>query len=368
MVRGDAHPNPHIKAFPAEPVDVQLEKIEKHGLAGCLYPTPELLKESRASCEENAPYTRELMEGSPQLTHKAFDLRSLEWYRNDPRFELYNDDIHGSISLKEGENFSGSKVARDNLKFLEFGFAYNKRMERAVAAFVRYLHYLTEEQQIEMKRYELSEYYDLHPDFYRTQIIGEFPEKISIYSAFFEEKVHINRMCELIGKPVLFRSEHSFPDRPSGFGILIRPTKKEFGDFALRLDQLLSDDINPKFFKGDVELNRYMIDGEGNKFTQQKGTIQLLEEWMESNFKTTEHEAVATIFMNVRAVRKARQKPAHMIEENEFDQKYVSEQRALIIKAFNSVQVLRMAIEKHPAARNYNKVPDYLREGKVWTR
>ena len=357
LVRGDGHPNPHIKAFPAEPVNVQLEKIEKDGVAGCLYPAPEILKEWCARCEEKAPYTRELMEGSPQLIHKAFDLRSLEWYRNDPRFDFYNDDIHGRITLKEGKNFSGSKVARDNLKFFEFGFAYNSKMERSVAAFLRYLHDLPKEQQIEMKRHELSEYYDLHPDFYRTQIIGEFPERISIYNAFLEEKVHINQMCKLIGKPVLFRSEHGFHNRPLEFGILIRPTKKEFGDFALRLDQLLSDDINQKFFRGDVE---------GNKFTQQKGTIQLLEEWMESNFKTTDHEAVAKIFINMRAVRKARQKPAHMIEENDFDQKYVFEQRELIIKAFYSVRMLRMAFEKYPLARNY-EVPDYLREGKVWT-
>ena len=366
LVRGDGHPNPHIKAFPAEPVNVQLEKIEEDGLAGCIYPTPELLKEWCASCEENAPYTRELMEGVPQLIHRAFDLRSLEWYRNDPRFEFYNDDIHGCISLKEGKHISGSAVARDSLNFFKFGFAYNDKMERAIATFVRYLHDLPEEQQIEMKRDELSENYYLHPDFYRTQIIGEFPERISIYNAFLEEKTHINKMCKLIGKPNLFRSEHSFHDRPLEFGILIRPTKKEFGDFTLRLDQLLSDDINPKFFKGSIELNQYMTDAKGKKFTQQKGTILLLEEWIKSSFKTSETEAVGTILANIRAVRTARQKPAHKIEKNEFNQKYVVEQRELIIKAFVAVRMLRMVIENHRLARNY-KIPDYLREGKVWT-
>jgi hypothetical protein len=43
LVRGDGHPNPHIKAFQAEPIDVQLKKIDEAGLAGCLYPTPQLL-------------------------------------------------------------------------------------------------------------------------------------------------------------------------------------------------------------------------------------------------------------------------------------------------------------------------------------
>ena len=56
-------------------------------------------------------------------------------------------------------------------------------------------------------------------------------------------------MCELIGKPKLFRTEHHDSKRPSGFGILIRPTKKAFRDFALQLDQLLSDDTNFKFLR-----------------------------------------------------------------------------------------------------------------------
>jgi hypothetical protein len=47
LVRGDEHPNSHIKALPADPVEVQLEKIDTSGLEGCLYPTPSLLKETQ---------------------------------------------------------------------------------------------------------------------------------------------------------------------------------------------------------------------------------------------------------------------------------------------------------------------------------
>jgi hypothetical protein len=102
LVRGDGHPNPHIKAFPAEPIKVQLEKIDEGGLAGCLYPTPQLLAEHDAGVGEVAPYTRALKEGAPQLSYRAFDLRALEWYRNDPRFDFDVDDIHGRILQKEG--------------------------------------------------------------------------------------------------------------------------------------------------------------------------------------------------------------------------------------------------------------------------
>lgn len=366
LVRGDGHPNPHIKAFEAEPIDVQLKKIDEAGLAGCLYPTPQLLAEHDAGAGEAAPYTRALKEGTPQLSYRAFDLRALEWYRNDPRFNFDVDDIHGRILQKEGTQVADRAVVRDGLEFFEFGFAYDDDMNRAIAAFIRYLHNLPEALQIEMEKQELNGSYELHPDFYRTQIIGDFPEKISIYDAFLQEKMQINRFCKQIGKPPLFRSEFDDLKRPHGFGILLRPTKKEFRDFALLLDQLLSDDLNRDFFKGDVELNRYLTDEDGNRVTQSKGTIQLLEEWIGAKLRPADPKPMEKMFANFRAVRKVRQKPAHKVEGNEFDQKYVAEQRELISNAFDAVHTLRMVLENHPAAQKH-EVPDYLREAKVWT-
>lgn len=366
LVRGDGHPNPHIKAFEAEPIDVQLRKIDEGGLVGCLYPTPQLLAEHDAGAGEVAPYSRALKEGAPQLSYRAFDLRALEWYRNDPRFSFDVDDIHGRILQKDGTQIADRAVVRDGLEFFEFGFAYDDDMHRAIAAFIRYLHDLPEALQIEMEKYELNGSYKLHPDFFRTQIMGDFPEKMSIYDAFLQEKLQINRFCKQMGKPPLFRSEFDDLKRPNGFGILLRPTKKEFRDFALLLDQLLSDDLNREFFKGDVELNRYLTDDDGNRVAQSKGTIQLLEDWIETKFRASDPKPMEKMFANVRAVRKERQKPAHKVEDNEFDQKYVVKQRELISIAFDAVHTLRMVLENHPDARKH-EVPDYLREAKVWT-
>ena len=332
LVRGDGHPNPHIKAFAAEPIDVQLQKIESCGLAGCLYPTPELLRERNTGAGETAPYTRALKEGAPQLDYRVFDLRALEWYRNDPRFDFDVDDIHGRILQKKDTQIADRAVVRDGLEFFEFGFAYDEEMHRAIAAFVRYLHDLPEAQQIEMQKHELRGSYKLHPDFFRTQIIGDFPERMSIYDAVLQEKIHINRMCKLIGKPPLFHTEYNDLKRPDGFGILLRPTKKEYRDFVLLLDQLLSDDLNRDFFRGDVELNRNLTDENGNRVTQPKGTIQLLEEWIQAKLRPLDPKPVEEMLSNFRAVRKERQKPAHKVEENEFDQKYVADQRELICK------------------------------------
>lgn len=366
LVRGDGHTNPHIKAFEAEPISVQLRKIDEAALAGCLYPTPKLLAEHGAGTSEAAPYTKALKEGAPQLSFRAFDLRVLEWYRNDPRFDFDVDDIHGRILQKDGTQIANRPVVQDGLEFFEFGFAYDRDMHRAIAAFIRYLHDLPEELQIQMAVHELNGSYNLHPDFVRTQILGHFPEGMSIYDAFLAEKKQINRFCMQIGKPPLFRTEFGELKRPDGFGILLRPTKKEFRDFALLLDQLLSDDLNRDFFKGDVSLNRNLTDEDGNPVIQSKGTIQLLEEWIAKRFRPADPEPMEQMFADFRSVRKVRQKPAHKVEDNEFDQKYVAEQRDLISNAYGAVHTLRMVLENHPAAQK-DEVPDYLREAKVWT-
>lgn len=365
LVRGDGHPNPHIKAFDPEPVETQLAKIDSGGLEGCLYPTPEVLLERGAGHGEEAPYTRELLQGAPQLSFRMFDLRVLEWYRNDPRFEFHVDDVHGRILQREGTQIGDRAVVRDGLEFLEFGFAYDNEMHRAVAAFVRYLHDLPSEQQLEMKKHEVAGDYKLHPDFFRTQIIGDFPERISIYDAFLQEKHHINNICELIGKPRLFRTEFEDYQRPRGFGILIRPTNREFRNFALQLDQLLSDDIDRNFFRGDIELNRRLRDESGAEVVQPKGTIQLLEEWVEARFRPAEPELMTEMFRNFRAVRRIRQRPAHQIEDDAFDQRYVAEQRDLISRGYGAVHTLRMVLENHPLARGY-EVPDHIRNALVW--
>jgi hypothetical protein len=365
LVRGDLHPNPHIKAFDAEPPKEQIEKIGRDGLAGCLYPSPESLVRRKIETHNLGPYTAALTLGSPQLSFRTFDLRALEWYRNDPRFELRSDDIHGTIVQRGGTEVAG-RHALDGLDFFEFGFAYNAELERAVAAFIRYLHDIPTRQQIALREFELEGAYQLHPDFYRTQIIGDWPERLSIYDAFLEEKKHINAICKLIAKPPLFRTEFSDGLRPQGFGILLRPTLKEYRDFALLLDQLLSDDIDKKFFESDVPTERLLKDEEGNTESHSVGTIKLLEAWLGKFFKPAEKGPMDEMFADFRAVRKERMKPAHKVQENVFDQQYVRLQRELINKGYSAVHTLRMVLENHPKACGYD-LPEHIRNATVWS-
>jgi hypothetical protein len=163
-------------------------------------------------------------------------------------------------------------------------------------------------------------------------------------------------------RPLLFREEYrtSEHEKPREFGFLVRPTSKEYYGFVHLLDKMLSENLNKDFFKGDVS-DRYE-DG------SRKGTINMLDEWVRSVFDTENWEPWDRAIESIKEVRNQRQKPAHAVVENEFDQKYLEKQRRLVEEAYDAVRVLRQVLEHHPSVtEDALDVPDYLREGRIWT-
>jgi hypothetical protein len=206
---GDVHPNPHIKAFPPEAPEVQLEKLARvKNEHCCVYPEPAHL-ESVVDREEyeGSPFSLRLALGEPQLKHVAFRLEVLEAYRNDPRYYYRHNDISGTISIKD-DYFQGEEVPESDQILLEtFGFAYDENLNRAVASFLWYLSCLSPEHQRIWHSRELGPEYKLHPDYFRSSIIGDFPEGISMFHAFLHEQRIINEIAFVMGRQPLFRTQ-----------------------------------------------------------------------------------------------------------------------------------------------------------------
>ena len=368
LVRGDIHPNPHIKALQAEPVDEQVKKINRLGLgSGCLYPTEGHLRRFANKSTNAAPFTSELDFGVPQLDFRIFDVRVLDWYRNDPRFSFRVNDIQGQINRKVDTKSPNSQIPFDDIEFFQFGFAYNEKMERAIAAFLRYLSDLPPEQQRHFAAFQLDGKFELHPDFYRTRILGQFPLGISIYDAFLMEKRAIGELCEMIGKPSLFRTVGTNGERPSGFGILLRSTRKEFEDFSQLLDKLLGDDINRDFFAGDIPLHEVLTREDGTTEKRSLPTIGLLERWLRENFQPQSPAQIVEMLKYFRDVRKKRNRPAHVIDENRFDTQFFVAQQELISKALRAVRMLRTILQNHPDTCDF-QVPTQLDNSTIWVR
>jgi hypothetical protein len=68
----------------------------------------------------------------------------------------------------------------------------------------------------------------------------------------------------------------------------------------------------------------------------------------------------------MRCIRDMRSKPAHTIREDRFDQKYVVDQRCIMVETYKAVQTLRLMFANHPKAKSY-QLPGTLTELEIWT-
>lgn len=366
---GNIHSNPHIKAYSNVPHEHQLEFLNQLGLQDhhCLYPAADLLAtldlEKRF---DGRPYELELARGSGQLEYRAFELSVLEHYRDDPRYYYETNFIGGSICVSNEHFKSESMPERDQVLLQTFGFAYDDNLNRAVAVFLRYLAGLSPEHQRIWHTKSVTGPYMLHPDYYRSNILGEWGAKLSIFEALPMELKIINEMTALMKKPPLFRQTFE-SERPKEFGFLLRPTLAEFNAFVLLLDKMLSDNINKEFFAKDIPLEEDRTRADGKVEVRQKGTIALLEEWFRKHFRPGEQEPFDQMFKTLREVRRLRQQPAHSVKENAFDMNYFKKQRTLVVDAYDSVRTLRLFLANHPNVRRHPpEIHETLVSGDIW--
>ena len=159
-------------------------------------------------------------------------------------------------------------------------------------------------------------------------------------------------------------------NRPQKFTFLTRTTLEEFNDFVLLLDKMISDNINKQFFQNEVSYEREIQRKDGRIEIQNKGTLQILDEWIREKFSTHNNWALWDKSMKAfRKVRKMRQKPAHALDENIFDQRYFKDQRELIIEAYSAIRILRLLLANDPAVESADiNIPSWLSEGRIWTQ
>lgn len=366
---GNVHSNPHIKAFSHISNAQQQKFLQELEFTDhvCLYPSRRHLATIQLTDRFGGqPFDLELAQGCGQLEFRVFDLSVLEHYRNDPRYSYETNFINGSISIRDEYYESASMPERDQVLLKTFGFAYDDTFNRAVAVYLRYLADLSPEHQRTWHAKMLGGNYKLHPDYYRSSILGEWGTRISIFEAFTLEFDVINQMAERMGRPALFRESFS-SERPREFGFLLRPTLAEFNAFVLLLDKMLSDNLSKDFFLNEISLEDEQSRPDGKIVVRQKGTLALLEEWLRKYFRPSESKPFDDMFKGFRDVRKLRQKPAHAVNEDVFDIGYFKAQRQLMIDAYDSLRTLRLILANHPRVRSDPpEIPENLVTGEIW--
>jgi hypothetical protein len=363
---GDRHPNPHIRAFEDEPISDQLEKLRRlNGDHFVMYPTAMVLANAVVQSQYNGrPYSLALALGKPQLDFASFDPIVLDGYRRDPRYQFWSDDIQGSLSIGGKAYESDTFPEKHKVLLKSFTFSFNGEMDRAVAVFYRDLSRLSPEHQQIWAAHELAGQFHMHPDAYRALVLGDWNLKVSLGDAFVEEIRIINLMCELIGWTSMFKQSFQ---RPKELSFLLRPTRRELNDFILLLDKMLSDNINVDFFPASIPRTTETIRADGKIVVQQRGTISLLEEWLNTAFRIADPGAKDEMLRELREIRKLRQKPAHAVDDDAYDPELFKEQRRVFLNAYDVARTLRLLLSNHPKAKPaLAEMNEQVRVGEIW--
>ena len=131
----------------------------------------------------------------------------------------------------------------------------------------------------------------------------------------------------------------------------------------------MSDNISKKFFMGEVPDETEETRKDGKSVVRQRGTIAMLEEWFSSNVTQNDTKPMQDMFATFRQVRKLRQKPAHAVKPDVFDQKFFHEQRELVIAAYTAIRTIRLLFAGHFLLRASDiKISEVLSKGKIWTQ
>jgi hypothetical protein len=363
--------NPHIKGFSNQSIAQVLKSIEQstHPEFICLYPSQKALASSKYLKDyHDYPYKLELARGCGQFEYRAFELEVLEQYRNDPRYTFTSNDIGGEICISDEHFLSKNMPDRHKIVLKTFGYAYDDDFNRYVGVFLRYLSKLTLEHQKLWSAREVLGKIKLHPQYYAANLLGCWDSRLPIFEAILMEIEIINRMCELIKKPNLFKSSYK-NNRPKEFSFLIRPTQSEFNKFMLLLDKVLSDNINKKFFEGDIPLVDEVKRNDGNIVVNQRGTIQLLENWINKKYTPADLEPIKEMFQTFRDIRALRNPEAHDVNCDSFNQNFFKKQREIVLRVCDAIWTLRQIFGDHPLVKsNPPEIDERLLNREIWTQ
>ena len=354
--------NPHIKRIADLPLEDQLMRLDAEPPdTFCAYPTSSVIETAvDVSTYSNRPFTKRILLAEPQLTPVFFDLDLLDRYYRDPRYHFDFQDYEGSIGMTTEHYESDDVLEKDKVLLETFGIGYDQsRNFRVVGVFLRYLSRLSPEHQQIWNAHIIHEPCVMNSDYERVTIWGAWPQYHSVYHAFCQEQAEINKLAALIGKPGLFRQTFE-EKRPEGFASMLRPTRKNFDEFVRVLDKMLSENINHEFFEGDMSMETKVAAPDGSIETQRMGTLQALETWLSESYETQDDADLAReVLAPFREVRKLRQKPAHALQEDEYDLGFPKAQDELLVRVCRALTSLRLVFSSHPSAKSYQP-PEWL--------
>jgi hypothetical protein len=309
-------------------------------------------------------YTRELRLGGVQYERRFFQRQVLDRYLQDPRYKVEEWGSGGTLGIRDRFYLDPDTPPQDRVGIQSYGVAYKGDGTQAVAVPLIDLGRLSKEHQQHWASWEIHESLSLDADYYRQEFEGEWTDRVSPFDAMLQELREINRLCDLIGYPHLFRTTFDDEIIP-GYGWLTKATSHALEEFIRLLDRLLSDNMQREFFDADgIPLSEEIKRKDGTIECRNKGSIRLLEEFVRRHFRLQEPEVLDELVDALRDVRRRRGRPSHAVTDNVHEPGVLAEQKEIMGKVYDAVRSLRLMFMLYPKASSY-RPPDWLQKGRI---
>ena len=290
----------------------------------------------------------------------SYYLESLTQQMLDGCFDYFDkiDNFGGMVATADAAFIADDFPEDDKVLIQTFGLGWKDGRPRAIAVYLVYLAGLSPRHQRHWHGFELADQanYELDHDYALMSWKGEWPDRVLAFEARCQGQRTRNDIATAMGRPQLFKEVFDVMALPDGLRPFLLPTREEMNRFVLHFDQILSDNINAKFFAGDVELF-YLEPLEGQQLNRiKKGTIRLLKEWVEGRYGG---ELAAAVTVPLAEVRQLRQDPAHRITTNGMDPAVWDERARLLGDVHAALRALRLKLMEDPAAAAF-ELPSWI--------
>lgn len=301
-----------------------------------------------------------LAEGNEQLRIIYFNVDVLELYVNNPIYKIYDHGYSGSIYLAD-EEIQNDVVHSEYIK--RFTMSYPTKGEidsdRAIGVFLTDLSKLNYEAQCKWRGFMLSNQnsFMCNKNFFRNSVYGEWTKGYWIFDAILKEISFINQLCGNMNIPKLFLKEYNRQEMElMGYHLILIPTLKNYYEFVSSLEKIVINNLNYKTFQKDAFGIKGIDRERGDKSL--KGSIDMLEEWINQNYKSPIPDTADAFKKDVidvlKYIRQIRQIPAHKLYDNKHDKSVYKKQNELIDKLYVALKIIRIIFNRHPS--NFNMV------------
>lgn len=298
------------------------------------------------------PFNKMLLEGMAHLHFLYFRIDVLNRFLNDPRYVVYNYDYTGSIYY--ADEVDNNRYEDDHRIYLpHFGLGYNKKTkENAVVIFPHDLRHLSFKHQCYFYSYMLRCQKDYIPEYaYYQNVMGETPKGISIFDAFIQEMLLINKMFKIICGRSLFSKipEFSNNKRPEYFHSFLSPTQSTYCNFCRTLYRIVIDQLNKKTIIAFAKkLNVYSDE------LKELGTMSALEETFNKGFVSIDGSKTGTEIINIwkKEIHESRNIQSHSFIDDKYDIEIYAKYRTTLQDAYESIRLIRLVLSVYPIVKN----------------